>query len=40
MKDYQMYIGGEWCDASDGKKADVINPSNGEAFANVPLGTE
>ncbi len=40
MKDYQMYIGGEWCDASDGKKADVINPSNGEAFAKVPLGTE
>lgn len=35
-----MYIGGEWCDASDGKKADVINPSNGEAFAKVPLGTE
>ena len=40
MKQYQMYIGGEWCDASDGKTADVINPSNEEVIARVPLGTE
>jgi len=40
MKKYQMYIGGEWCDASDGKTADVINPSNEAVIAQVPLGTE
>jgi aldehyde dehydrogenase (NAD+) len=40
MKKYQMYIGGEWCDASDGKTADVLNPSNEEVIAQVPLGTE
>ena len=40
MNDYQMYIDGRWCDASDGRRADVVNPSSGEVIARVPLGTE
>ncbi len=39
MKRLQMYIGGEWCDASDGKTAEVINPSTEEGIAEVPLAT-
>lgn len=39
MNRYQMYIGGEWCDASDGKTAEVINPANEEVIAQVPLAT-
>jgi aldehyde dehydrogenase (NAD+) len=35
-----MYIGGEWCDASDGKTADVTNPANEEVIARVPLATD
>ena len=39
MKKYQMYINGEWCDASDGGVAQVINPGNEEVIAEVPLAT-
>ena len=27
---YQLYIGGKWRDAEDGKTFDVYNPANGE----------
>jgi len=39
MKNYQMYIDGQWCDASDGRSTEVINPATEEAFATVPMGT-
>jgi len=39
MKNYQMYIDGQWCDASDGRTTDVINPATEKAFARVPFGS-
>ncbi|MBA3947531.1 MAG: aldehyde dehydrogenase [Herpetosiphonaceae bacterium] len=36
---YQMYIGGEWRGASGGAVRPVLNPANGELFAEVPEGT-
>lgn len=32
---YQLYIGGEWVDASDGKTLEVFNPSNGEKLSTI-----
>ena len=40
MKKYKMYINGEWCDASDGKTTNVINPASEEVIAEVPLATK
>src|SRR4051794_18141062 len=34
-----MRIGAEWRDASDGRTRPVLNPANGEPFAEVPEGT-
>jgi lactaldehyde dehydrogenase / glycolaldehyde dehydrogenase len=34
-----MLIGGQWCPASGGGTRPVLNPANGEAFAEVPEGT-
>jgi succinate-semialdehyde dehydrogenase / glutarate-semialdehyde dehydrogenase len=31
----QAYIGGRWCDASDGRTFDVTNPATGEVIATV-----
>ncbi len=39
LESYQMLIGGEWCGASGGATRPVLNPANGEAFAEVPEGT-
>jgi len=39
MKRYQMYINGRWCEASDGRVTQVINPGNEEVIAEVPLAT-
>jgi lactaldehyde dehydrogenase / glycolaldehyde dehydrogenase len=36
---YQMLIGGEWRDASDGSTRPVLNPTDGQPFAKVPEGT-
>ncbi len=36
---YQMYIGGEWRGAGDGRTRPVLNPATGDAFAVVPEGT-
>ena len=36
LKRYQMYINGEWVDASSGKTFESVNPSNGQAWAEVP----
>ncbi|MDN6900286.1 aldehyde dehydrogenase [Oenococcus sicerae] len=36
LKQYQMYINGEWVDADDGKKSTVYNPATEEAISQVP----
>ncbi|MEM9356370.1 MAG: aldehyde dehydrogenase family protein [Pseudomonadota bacterium] len=36
----QFFINGEWVDASDRAKLDVINPATEEAVCHVSLGTE
>ncbi len=40
VTDYQLYINGEFCDASDGSRFDSINPSTGEVWATAPAATE
>jgi acyl-CoA reductase-like NAD-dependent aldehyde dehydrogenase len=37
-KNYQMYIGGKWVDATNKETFEDYNPYNGEVFANVPKG--
>lgn len=37
-KAYQMYINGQWVDASDGKTFDDYNPYSGEVYARIPSG--
>ena len=32
----QSYIDGEWCDAEDASKIDVVNPATGEKLGTVP----
>ena len=36
---YKQYIGGEWCDASNGKSSEVLNPATEEVVRTVPFGT-
>ncbi len=36
LKQYQMYINGEWVDSDNGEKITVYNPSNEEAISQVP----
>jgi acyl-CoA reductase-like NAD-dependent aldehyde dehydrogenase len=35
---YKQYIGGEWCDASNGAVSDVRNPATEEIVRTVPFG--
>jgi acyl-CoA reductase-like NAD-dependent aldehyde dehydrogenase len=35
---YQMYIGGQWLDAIDGKAFNDYNPYSGEVYATLPAG--
>ncbi len=37
---YQMYIGGEWVDSSDGATIDVFCPANGEKISQIPDATK
>jgi len=37
-KNYQMYIGGKWVDAVDGKTFEDMNPYTGEVYAHLPAG--
>lgn len=37
---YQMYIAGQWCDASDGATFKSINPATGQAWAVMPAASE
>jgi 1-pyrroline dehydrogenase len=36
---YQMFIGGEWVNSSDGETRDIISPHTGEVIASVQEGT-
>lgn len=38
VKDYKMYIGGQWVDAKGGGVFEDCNPYNGEVIARVPRG--
>ena len=38
VKDYKMYMNGEWVDAIDKEVYDDLNPYTGEVFARVPSG--
>ena len=40
MNDYQLYIDGEFCEASDGGRFDTANPATGEVWASAPAATE
>lgn len=37
---YQLYINGEWVDASDGSTIETINPATGEKLAEIADATE
>lgn len=39
MNAYQLYIDGEWCEASDGGRFDSVNPASGEVWASAPAAT-
>lgn len=39
MELFKMYINGEWCESSDGKTREQINPSNGESVGFTAEGT-
>jgi 1-pyrroline dehydrogenase len=39
VSEYKNFIGGEWVDAADGGRMEVLNPATGETIAEVPRGT-
>ena len=39
LKRYQMFIDGEWVNASDGRTFESVNPATGEAWAEIPEAT-
>ena len=39
MKNLQMYINGQFCESSNGKWIDVLNPSTEEVISRQPEGT-
>ncbi len=40
LKQYQMFIDGQWVDSQDGKTFISINPATGKAWAEVPEASE
>ena len=40
VKRYQMFVGGQWTDATGGETQAVVNPATGEVMAEVPKATE
>ena len=40
MKQYQLYIDGEWCGAADGATLHSINPATGKVWAKVAVAGE
>ena len=39
IKEYQLFINGEWRTSTSGETIDIISPSNGEIVARVQNGT-
>ncbi|MBT5220848.1 MAG: aldehyde dehydrogenase [Woeseia sp.] len=39
LKNYQMYIDGQWVDAEDGDSFTSVNPATGEEWARIPAAT-
>jgi len=39
VSSYKNFVGGEWVDSASGDTMEVVNPSTGEAIAEVPRGT-
>jgi betaine-aldehyde dehydrogenase len=37
VKELRNFVGGQWTDTADGERADLIDPSTGEAFASAPV---
>ena len=35
MKEYKLFINGEWKESASGEVVEDINPANGEAFAKI-----
>jgi len=40
VEELRNFIGGQWTDTSFDKRAELINPSTGEVFANAPVSRE
>ncbi len=37
---YRQLIGGEWCEATNGRRWDVLNPANEEVVRTIPFGSQ
>jgi len=37
MKELRNFVAGQWTEPTDGRRAELINPSTGEAFATAPV---
>jgi betaine-aldehyde dehydrogenase len=40
MKELRNFIGGQWTDPASDVRAEIINPSTGEAFATAPVSSQ
>ena len=40
MKELRNFVGGQWADAASDTRAELINPSTGEAFATAPVSSQ
>ncbi len=40
MKEYRLFINGQWQESADGIIADDVNPATGQTFAKVHQATE
>ncbi|MDG2427926.1 MAG: aldehyde dehydrogenase [Acidimicrobiales bacterium] len=40
MNEYQLYIDGQFCEASDGNRFESVNPATGEVWTTAPGATE
>ena len=40
IKNFKMYIDGQWVDSESGKKIETLNPENNEVWATVPEANE
>ncbi len=40
IRQYQMLIDGQWCDAGNGRRFDSVNPASGAVWASIPDASE